>query len=129
MRPGTYDLDLYRGDTYSWRFTLWKDPLKLEAADLTGVTAKSEIRPSSGTTPIVDMACTITQPNIIDVRLEVADWSGWALTAGAWDLQLTYSDGSVITIVAGKVKVTPDITDSSPAVTSGANVLVSAVGG
>ena len=40
MRPGTYDLDLYRGDSYAWEFHLWDDEAKTAATDLTVVTVR-----------------------------------------------------------------------------------------
>ena len=115
MTPGKYDLALYRGDTYSWRFQLWEDDARTDPVDLTGVVAESEIRDKSGGAVIMTLECVVTLPNIIDVELAADLWTG-APPAGAWDLQLTYATGEVRTVVAGKVVITPDITDSVPVV-------------
>jgi len=112
MTPGNMPLNIYRGDTYHWRFTLWADANKTEPTDLTGVTVKSEIREKPSGTLITPMECTIELPNIIHLTLS-ADASGALPGKGAWDLQLTYDSGDVVTILAGDVVVTPDVTDST----------------
>src|SRR6516162_4880252 len=110
--PGTYDLNLYRGDTYGWKFVLWQDTNKTIPVDLTGCTAKAEIRDKSGGSKICPIKCTIngTNNNEIDAVLLAADCAG--APNGGWDLQVTFPTG-VRTILAGKVKITDDYTDSS----------------
>lgn len=113
MTPGSYSLLIYRGDTYRWRFTLYQDLAQTVAADLTGVTASSQIRDKPGGTQAAALSCTVTLPNIIDAVLAAIDCA--ALPAsGAWDLQLTYASGDVATVLAGPVNVTPDVTDVIP---------------
>jgi hypothetical protein len=111
MLPGKYDLGLYRGDSYAWRFQLWDDADQTEETDLTGVTAAAEIRDKSAGLQIVALDCAITLPNIIDVEMTPAMWADCP-TKGIWDLQLTYTGGDVHTVVRGAVAVTPDVTDS-----------------
>lgn len=117
MLPATLPLALYRGDSYAWRFTLYADDAKTQPADLTGVTAKAEIRAATGATPAIAMACLVTQPNLIDVKLPAEAWTPMTLARSGvaiWDLQLTYSSGEVKTIIRGDVTITGDITDSVP---------------
>ena len=117
MRPGNHPLTLYRGDTYVWEFRCYTDTSEsMPPADLTGATAKAEIRATPGGTLLTALTCTITLPNIITVKLKTANWTGLNVRSAAWDLQLTYTDpdASVITIVAGAVTITPDVTDSVP---------------
>jgi hypothetical protein len=111
MIPGTMNLDLYRGDTTRWQFKLWLDAEKTDPVDLTGVTAKAEIRDKPGGKNITPITCVITMPNIIDATLTAID-SALLPAKGAWDLQLTYTGGDVATLLAGKVTVIADITDS-----------------
>lgn len=113
MTPGTYDLALYRGDTYTWRFALWEDSDKTVPVDLTGAQAAAEIREQSAGTIVVALACTITEPNLIDVELNAGQWNTGIPTSGKWDLEIVMDSGAVRTVVAGKVKVTGDITHSS----------------
>lgn len=114
MRPGSYPLSLYRGDTYAWMFTLWQDENQTVAADLTGVTVKSEIRDKPGGTLLTTLVCTVTLPNKILVKVTTAAWTGLVKRSAAWDLQLTYPGGDVVTILYGAVTVTPDVTESVP---------------
>jgi hypothetical protein len=115
MKPGPMPLELYRGDSAAWQFKLFDDEGKTIPTNLTGVQAKAQIRDRSGGDKITDLACTITPPNVIDVRLSAEDSRTLEFTRGFWDLQLTYTDGRVHTIVAGGVTVTADITDSDSA--------------
>jgi len=107
-----FPLDIYRGDTGRWRFTLWQDDAKTQPVDLTGVTARSQIRDRPQGTQVSDMVCAIELPNVVDVTLP-STVSHALPNKGAWDLQLTYPSGDVNTPVGGAVTVTPDVTDST----------------
>ncbi|SRR5580765_4079158 len=113
MIPADYPLELYRGDSGHWRFKFSSG--SGQPSDLTGVTAKAEIRDRAGGTYIVPMTCTITLPNIIDMSLAAVDSAKLLLNKGAWDLQLTYNGGEVKTPIGGAVTVTADVTDSTDA--------------
>jgi hypothetical protein len=105
-------LNIYRGDTFRWKFTLWTDDTKATPAVLVGVTPVAEIRDRPGGTLIAGIACVITLPNVIDATLTATDCARLP-TSAAWDLQLTYPDGDVATVLSGPVNVTPDV--SKPA--------------
>jgi hypothetical protein len=109
MIPGTYDLCLYKGDTGRWQFRVWTDEAKTQAADLTGATAKAQIRPGhSGAA--TNMTCTITAPNIINMALPA---NSAPPARGLWDLEITYASGDVQTVVAGKVTTQGDVTSNA----------------
>jgi hypothetical protein len=112
MTPGKFPLTLYRGDTYRWSFLLWTDTDKTSPADLTGVVAKAEIRDKPAGSTVVPVICHVTLPNIIEMTLSAAACATLPST-GVWDLQLTYDNGDVATVLAGAVTVTPDVTDSA----------------
>lgn len=124
MTPGKYDLRLYRGDSYAWSFRLWNDDAKTEPADLETATAAAQIRNKSGGEQVIDLVCTI-QPsgapgnpdyNTIHAELPADAWADApGIGAGVWDLEITYADGVVQTVLAGKVTVTGDVTNSFPA--------------
>jgi hypothetical protein len=111
--PGEFTLDIYRGDTKRWQFKLWNDVNNTDPLDLTGVTAKSEIRDKPSGKKIIPLACSITVPNIINVVLSKALSETLTISKGSWDLQLTHAGGDVTTVIAGPVVVTADVTDSS----------------
>jgi hypothetical protein len=112
MTPAEFALQVYRGDTYSWSFALWENIERTQPVDLTGATAKAEIRAKPGGELWVDMPLTVTLPNIIVADLSADDSRKLVSKLGAWDLQLTLDDGTVATVIAGGVFVTPDTTDS-----------------
>jgi hypothetical protein len=129
MMPGAYPLTLYRGDSYHWLFTLWTDAGKTTPADLSGATAKAEIRNAPAGATIVSLVCTIPTAaphNVVDVKLTAAASAGLPAT-GVWDLQITYTaSGDVTTVLAGPVTVTADVTDSATVFAAAAPVAVPA---
>jgi hypothetical protein len=123
VTPGQYDLAVYRGDSYQWRFTLWQDAAMTGPVDLTGGAVEAEIRDKSAGTLVTVMACTVTLPNVIDVVLP-SDDSHLLPAKGVWDLQVTYPGEIVRTYVAGRVVVTADVTDSGVLVGAARRALV-----
>lgn len=111
MQPAQLDLDIYRGDSMRLRFKLYdkdKQPI-----DLTQVYAKSEIRNRPAGDDVTALMVAITLPNIVELFLP-GDKSQKLPQNGVWDLQLSFGGGEVQTPIAGQVKVTPDVTDSTP---------------
>ena len=113
MTPGKYNLELYRGDSYAWRFILWADDAQTVPVDLAGATIKAEIRDKSAGAKIVELTTTATMPNIVDVAMTPTMYETCP-AKGVWDLQVTFPDGQVHTPVGGSVTVTTDVTDSVP---------------
>jgi hypothetical protein len=112
MMPGAYPLAIYRGDTSAWTFVLWGDAAKTEPVDLSSYSVKAEIRDRPGGSTIIPLALVVTLPNIIDASL-APNASRAAPASGQWDLQLTDPTGRIMTVLAGPVKVTGDVTDST----------------
>lgn len=112
MQPGTLSLSLYRGDTYSWRFTLWTDAAKTQPADLTGAVAAAEVRSRPAGDFITRFTCAIELPNVIAMQLTAPSSRQLTERGGVWDLELSYPTGVVATILAGRVTVTMDVTNA-----------------
>ena len=110
MTPGKYDLDLYRGDTFGFRVVLWDDDAQTVPFDLTDAAVEAEWRDKLESTLIVNLVTAVTLPNIIDVSITTDVWTN-APGSGVWDLELSWP-GRVLTVLAGSVKVTPDVTNS-----------------
>lgn len=110
-RPASYPLSIYRGDSYRWRFAFWVDNAKTIPMDLSGVVAAAQIRDKPDG-QVMDLDCSVTQPNFVDVAIGVDQWddSGYTAFGGGWDLQLTYPSGDIVTVVAGAVKIQQDVT-------------------
>lgn len=111
--PGNYPLDFYRGDSYRWNVVCWADSGKTQPLDLTGVTPRSEIRPTEGGTPVLTVTCNVSPPNTVVCYLPPAVSKQLPVAGGVWDLQLTYPSGDVVSVLRGPVTVTADVTASS----------------
>lgn len=111
LKPGVFNLELYRGDSYALRFILWADDLKTDPLDLNGATVAAQIKDKVDGAIVVNLQCTPTLPNIVDVVITPAVYTSCP-KKGVWDLQITHSSGAVHTAVAGKVSVTADVTNS-----------------
>jgi hypothetical protein len=110
--PQQVALNVYRGDSYHWTFTFWTDPGATAPYDLAGAVAKAEIRTRSDLPVLAELVCVVTPPNIADVELPAALSALLVSGKAMWDLQMTFPDDSVRTLVAGAVTITADITDS-----------------
>lgn len=108
MTPGYYRLEIYRGDTTRWQFVLWRDDAKTIPVDLAGVAVSAQLRDHPNGKVYATLGCTITAPNKVNATLATADAA--QVVNGAWDLQLTYGSGDVVTALAGDVWVVPDVT-------------------
>lgn len=113
MGPGNYPLDLYRGDSYKWKFVVWADAEKTQPANLTDVHPAAQIRTSAGGDLLMNLVCDIQEPNVVLVSLPASLWQPTAPKSAGWDLELTYPGGDVTTIIAGKVTVTMDYTNTA----------------
>jgi len=106
--PEPVNMALYRGDDFAFQLTVTNPDGS--AADLTGETATSQMRVTADTAdpPAGHFDCTIAT-NVITVVLANAV-SKLLPAALVWDLQLTSGTGSIRTLVAGTISVTPDVT-------------------
>jgi hypothetical protein len=110
MVPGIVNLDIYQGDTKRWQFKLWADAARTKPADLTGVTVEAYMRDKiSGGVYELEMECSVIQPNIINMLL-TASQSRVCPPICIWDLQLTYPNGDIFTVLRGTGIVTQDVT-------------------
>lgn len=105
---GEVPLFVYRGDTHAWRFVLWADDERSTPWDLTGGTVAAQIRATPDDRRAVELACVVDLPNIVAVTLTAA--AAARTPPGRWDMQVTWPDGRVATVVKGPVTVTPDVT-------------------
>jgi hypothetical protein len=112
MMPGDYPLAIYKGDSYRWQFLIWLDAAKSQPVDLTDVAVKAEIRDKPAGLQIYTLDCSIVLPNVIEAILTPVVSASLPVGNLVWDIQLTYPDGMVNTVLAGKVTVTQDVTDS-----------------
>jgi hypothetical protein len=107
----SYPLELYYRDTVTRTFAVYLDDARTQPADLTGVTPRAQIRPEPLSSELLlELVCTVELPNLVHVNLAAGAWPATYFDVGVWDLELTYPTGAVGTLVAGPVRVTPDVT-------------------
>jgi len=120
--PVSRNLTLYQGDTYSFTFRLRDlspqgDPGNY--VDLTGVTAKAQIRQSETTSAVAaEFTATIPDQTVAEdtgrvvLSLTPAETAALNLTnnAGVWDVQLTFPDGTIKTYLRGAIRVIREVT-------------------
>ena len=106
--PGSADLDLYQGDDLYFTVTVTNPDGS--AANLTGATAASTIRPGpDNPTVIAAFTCTIST-NVITLHLPNAQSALLTPTAAVWDLQITTSIGEIYTLLFGNVNTVLQVT-------------------
>jgi len=106
--PGNYVLSIYRGDTHRWRFVLWADAGKTQQSDLTGAVVEAQIQMMGS--PVINLGCTVTLPNVVDALLSAPDSKKLSSGRGLWDMQVTLPSGDVTTVLRGDVMITADVT-------------------
>jgi hypothetical protein len=97
---------LYRGDSYGFAVRVWTDEAHTIPGDLAGATAAAELHQGP---EVMVFDCTVTD-NVVDVEVPAAAWGDVGPGTGRWDLQLTWSDGRVFTVLAGAVTIAGDVT-------------------
>lgn len=111
MKPGTYNLSLYRGDTFEWRVNLWQDSAQQVPVNLAGSTAKAQWRDRPGGSTFIDLPLVITLPNTIDLAVDTVVWNHVPPPAnGVWDLQITDANSRILTVLLGSIEITQDVT-------------------
>lgn len=109
--PGNYDLSIYEGDVC--KFTVTVKDSNNAVVNLTGYTAKAQLKTGYEDASPVNFVCTITTPTSGVVLVYLAPATTAALTPGStyiWDFQLTEPSGDVRTYLAGDVTVIPEVT-------------------
>jgi hypothetical protein len=118
MAQTNYDISLTQGDTFTVNFTL-KDSVG-SPVDLAGATADSYIKLKLSTfTPYAEFVIDNTNfaTGVITLSLASSVTEGFPVTKDDesnilfWDLQITFPDLTVKTIVGGTITVLAQVTD------------------
>lgn len=115
MYPATYNPQFIQGDTWSLQVSLSSyvsDPASAAAYDLTGHTAKSQLRrkPEASAT-VFEFDCDIPTPSAGVINLTGAASATELIPAGSfyWDLQIE-SSSTRYTVLRGAATVTAGVT-------------------
>ena len=108
--PSKADLSIYQGDDYGAEVSVFN--ADGSAADLTGAAAKAQIRVDTADKApavVVEMT-TVVSGARVTISLLKAETAKLTRPAYVWDLQLTMPSSAVVTILSGRVTVTPEVT-------------------
>ena len=106
--PSRAELSIYQGDSYAATVTV--RTVTGAEADITGYAATAQIRLAcADVSPVVaEIACVVDSPN---VNLSLTPEQTVELAGNyQWDLQIISPAGIVTTILAGRVRVTAEVT-------------------
>lgn len=111
-----YKITIYQGETFSKVFT-WKTGDPKNPVDLTGYTARMQIRKKYGSTVVLLSLTTenggVTLGGVagtIILNISAADTSSIDWTAGVYDLELISAGGIVKRLLQGTIKISPEVT-------------------
>lgn len=114
MLPVNQNLSIYKGDTFVYTFKLRTKTATGQPGayvDLTGCTAKAQIRASQDDATVMAEFATATGGTTGSVTLTLSPTQTAALTSnGVWDAQITFADGTVKTYLAGTTTVVKEVT-------------------
>ena len=113
--PATYNFAAYQGDTLTFNVTYKEGAVDAEVGvSLTGATLLCQIKATKGGSVVTTMTCTadadqVTNPGKMAVLL--SDTNAALLTASSYvyDIEVTWADTTVQTILEGSISVTADV--------------------
>ena len=116
-KPAKLKFTIYQGATFPKRLT-WKGPLPARTPiDLTGCTARMQVRPEIDSDTVLLSLTTenggITLGGVAGtIELFISDRASAAFTwrSGVWDLEIEFTSGEVRRLAQGTVSVSPEVT-------------------
>lgn len=112
-RPTTLNLEIYRGDTYSWQFNFTSSGV---VEDITGwtvyLTVKRVYTDTDANAIIQKIVTSHTDPIHGITQLALSHSETNALPVGVWlyDIQVKTAADEIYTVYAGQFKILADIT-------------------
>lgn len=114
--PAKSPLKLYRGDTRVWEDVFRRAPVPPatvgDPIDLTGYEFLAQIRATEDSVDVmavIDVEIVDAAAGTIRRTLTAAEADKLVVGTAHWDLQATHPDGTVRTYMAGRVRVTGDV--------------------
>lgn len=117
MQPAHIDLDVYKGSTFV-KIIQWKTGTTPVAVNLTGCTARMQIRKAVNDSAVMDTLSTENAKIVIHEPLngrfkivipaEVS--SLYAFTSAVYDLEIVFTDSTVVRVIEGCVRSVPEVT-------------------
>lgn len=117
MQPAHIDLEVYKGSTFV-KVIQWKTGEPATAVNLTGCTARMQIRKSVNDSVILD---TLTTENFklqihdplngkFKIVIHAAVSAAYTFVSAVYDLEIVFLDGTVIRVIEGCLNAIPEVT-------------------
>jgi hypothetical protein len=103
-----YGLEIEAGATFSLEFEYKNEDGTL--FDFTGWTAKAQIRQTPSSSSFLEVTTAINAAtSVITISLTATQTSTLTFPAYVWAMELSKNDGTVIRLVEGAVRVSPEV--------------------
>ena len=117
MQPAHIDLDVYKGSTFV-KIIQWKTGIPQTAVNLTGCTARMQIRKAVNDTTVLDTLTTengriqIHEPlnGKFKINIAAAISTAYTFTSAVYDLEIIFTDQSIVRVIEGCVYAVPEVT-------------------
>jgi len=117
MQPAHIDLDVYKGSTFV-KIIQWKTGETPVAVNLTGCTARMQIRKAVNDTAILDTLTTENGKLLIHeplngkfkIVISAATSTSYTFTSAVYDLEIIFTDGTVTRVIEGCLTASPEVT-------------------
>lgn len=117
MQPAHIDLEVYKGSTFV-KIIQWKTGTPAVAVNLTGCTARMQIRKSVNDTAVLDTLTTensrlhIYEPTSgrFKIIIPAIISSAYSFTSAVYDLEIVFADGTVNRVIEGCLLAVPEVT-------------------
>ena len=117
MQPANLDLTIYKGSTFV-KTIQWKTGDPAAAVDLTGCTARMQVRKSPCDSVILEslntengkIVITEAQNGKLEIRIPAATSSAYSFIAGVYDLEIVFQNGTITRIIEGNFTAMPEVT-------------------
>jgi len=117
MQPAHIDLDVYKGSTFV-KIIQWKTGTTPVAVNLTGCTARMQIRKSVNDATILDTLTTenakiaIHEPlnGKFKIVIPATTSTAYTFTSSVYDLEIVFTDGTVTRVIEGCLTASPEVT-------------------
>lgn len=117
MQPANINLTIYKGSTFSKSFQ-WKTGLPSLAVNLTGCTARMQVRKSINDSTILDSLTTensriiITEPlnGKFLIKVPAATSTAYTFNGALYDIEIVFPDLTVVRVIEGCYEAVPEVT-------------------
>lgn len=114
-------IEIEQGATFFMSFIWANDAEGTEPIDLTGVTARMQIRKTQQEAPLIDALSTGGSPmitlggatGVIDIKIPATATSVLTLKSALYDLEAVMANGDVYRVIEGAVTIKPNITQAT----------------